>query len=117
MGKFTDPNQPFGVGYDDYDKFPIADLYKKEGASPAALRFLGGEHTSALYELWRMAIMDFRGIPASEGDTYHLKDGNEQLPIAFAKRLGMRVKLSHPITAIKHDNNGVTVTYKAFGFD
>jgi monoamine oxidase len=117
LGKFKDQYQPFGVGYDDYDKIPISDIYKKEGASEAALRFLGGKHTSALYELWRMAIMDFRGIPASEGDTYHLKDGNEQLPIAFAKRLGTRVKLNHPVNAIKHDNNGVTVTYRAFGFD
>jgi len=117
MGKFTDPYQPFGVGYDDFDKFPIADIFKKEGASPAALRFLGGNHTSALYALWRAAIMGFRGIPASEGDTYHLKDGNEQLPIAFAKRLGNRVKLNHPITAIKHGSNSVTVTYKAFGTD
>jgi len=116
-GKFTDPNQPFGVGYDDCDKIAIADIYKKEGASPTALRFLGGRHTNALYHLWRTAIMDFRGIPASEGDTYHLKDGNEQLPIAFAKRLSDRVKLNHPITAIKHDSNGVTVTYKAFGRD
>ena len=61
--------------------------------------------------------MQFRGIPLSEGDTFHLKGGNEQLPIAFAKRLGANVKLNHPILAIRHDNNGVTVTYKAFGFD
>ncbi|HTE00664.1 MAG TPA: FAD-dependent oxidoreductase [Mucilaginibacter sp.] len=117
MGKFTDPYQPFGVGYDDYDKIPIADIFKKEGASATALRFLGGRHTNALYYLWRMAIMDFRGIPASEGDTYHLKGGNEQLPMAFAKRLGNRLKLNHPITAIKHSKSGVTVTYKAFGVD
>jgi len=116
-GKFKDPNQPFGVGYDDLDKVSIADIFKKEGASAAALRFLGGKNTSALYYLWRQAIMDFRGIPASEGETFHLKDGNEQLPIAFAKRLGKRVKLNHPITAIKHDGKGVTVTCKAYGAD
>jgi len=117
LGKFTDPYQPFGVGYDDMDKISIADFYKKEGASPTALRFLGGGNTSALYALWRASIMQFRGIPLSEGDTFHLKGGNEQLPIAFAKRLGTNVKLNHPILAIRHDNNGVTVTYKAFGFD
>jgi len=117
MGKFTDPMQPFGVGYDDLDKISIADLYKKEGASEAALRFLGGKNTSALYHLWRQAIMDFRGIPASEGDTYHLKDGNEQLPIAFAKKLGNRVKLNHPITGIKHDSKGVTITCRPYGTD
>ena len=117
LGKFTDPYQPFGVGYDDFDKIPIADIFKKEGASGAALRSLGGNHTSALYYLWRMAIMDFRGIPSSEGETFHLKGGNEQLPIAFAKKLGNRVKLNHPVTAIKHSSTGVTVTYKAYGID
>ncbi|WP_426668923.1 flavin monoamine oxidase family protein [Mucilaginibacter sp. McL0603] len=117
LGKFTDPYQPFGVDYDDFDKIPIADIFKKEGASAAALRSLGGNHTSALYYLWRMAIMDFRGIPSSEGETFHLKGGNEQLPIAFAKKLGNHVKLNHPITAIKHSSTGVTVTYKAYGVD
>jgi len=115
LGKFTDPYQPFGVGYDEYDEIPISDLFKKEGASPAALRHLGGHHTSALYYLWRKAIMDFRGIPDSEGETFHLKGGNEQLPIAFAKKINGRVKLNHPVTAIKHSATGVTVTYKAFG--
>jgi len=117
LSKFIDANQPFDVGYDDLDNVAIADIYKKEGASPAALNHLGGRHSNALYHLWRAAIMDFRGIPASEGDTYHLKDGNEQLPIAFAKRLGDRVKLNHPITAIKRDANSVTVTYRAYGTD
>jgi monoamine oxidase len=117
LSKFTDPYQPFGVGYDDLDKIPISDIFKKEGASEAALKFLGGKHTSALYYLWRMAIMDFRGIPASEGETFHLKDGNEQLPMAFAKRLGDRVKLNHPISAIKRDSTSLTVTYKPYGAD
>ncbi|MGF7040634.1 flavin monoamine oxidase family protein [Mucilaginibacter lappiensis] len=117
LGKFTDPYQPFGVGYDDYDKIPIAQIYKKEGASAGALRFLGGGTTSALYVLWRSAIMNFRGIPPSEGDTFHLKDGNEQLPIAFAKRLGARVKLNHPVVAIKHNSTDVTVSYKPYGLD
>jgi monoamine oxidase len=114
LGKFTDPLQPFGVGYDAFDQFPISDLYKKEGASSAALRLLGGENVSALYALWRQAVMDARGIPSSEGETFHLKGGNEQLPMAFAKRLGERVKLNHPVLAIQHHAQGVTVSYKSF---
>ncbi|WP_423149679.1 flavin monoamine oxidase family protein [Rubrolithibacter danxiaensis] len=117
LGKFKDEYQPFGIGYDDLDKISIADIYKKEGASPAALRFLGGKNTSALYVLWRLAIMHFRGIPLSEGETFHLKGGNQELPTAFAKKLGSRVKLAHPIQSINHNENGVTVTYKAYGFD
>ena len=115
INKFTDPYQPFGVGYDDLDKIPIADIYKKEGASPAALNMMGGKGTSALYYLWRLSLMYSRGIPLSEGETFHLKNGNEQLPIAFAKRLGNKLKLNHPITAIQHNQQGVTVTYKPFG--
>jgi monoamine oxidase len=117
VGKFKNENEPFGVGYDDFDKIPMSDIFKKEGASAAALRFLGGQHTSALYYLWRQAIMQFRGIPASEGETFHLKNGNQELPTAFAKRLGDRVKLAHPITAIKRTATGVTVTHKAYGRD
>jgi len=115
LDKFADPWQPFGVGYDEYDKISIADIYKKEGASAGALRFLGGKYTNALYFLWRLSIMYSRCIPLSEGETFHLKDGNEQLPMAFAKRLGNRVKLNHPITAIRHSANDVTVSFSPFG--
>lgn len=117
LSNFKDPYQPFGVGYDEFDKIPIADIYKKEGASQTALDYLGGEHTNALYYLWRLAVMQFRGIPLSEGETFLLKGGNEQLPIAFARRLGDRVKLDHPITAIEHSDKGVTVHYRAYGYD
>ena len=48
--KISDAYQPFGIGYDDLDNISIADLYKKEGASQAALDFFGGKNTSALYK-------------------------------------------------------------------
>ena len=95
-GKFVNENNPFGIGFDNLDKVSIADIFKKEGASPAALRFLGGQNISALYYLWRLAGMGFRGIPMSEGETFHLKGGNQELPTAFAKKLGSRVMLNHP---------------------
>ena len=115
VDKFVDPYQPFGVGYDELDKVSIASIYAKEGASAAALRSLGGKHTNALYALWRLSLMYSRGIPLSEGETFHLKDGNEQLPIAFAKRLGQRVMLDHPVTAIRHSPTDVTVSCRPAG--
>ena len=117
LGKFTDPYQPFGVGYDQLDNVPIAGIYKKKGASQAALRYLGGRHTSALYELWRLAVMKSRGIPLWEGVTHRLKGGNQELPNAFARRLGSRVKLKHSVTAVKQDSDGVTVTYNRYDYD
>jgi monoamine oxidase len=117
LDAFTDPNQPFGVGYDDLDTIPIADIYKKEGASPAAQRFLGGKTTSALFTLWRYYVERSRGIPLSHGDTYRLQGGNQELPNAFAKRLGSRLLLQHEIKSIRHDTDGVTVSYTAYGYD
>ncbi|MGB6355669.1 MAG: FAD-dependent oxidoreductase [Steroidobacteraceae bacterium] len=114
LGKFTDEFQPFGVGYDELDKISMADFYRQRGASKAALGYLGGEDQSALFGLWGYAVMGMRGIPLSEGDTYHLKGGNQELPTAFARRLGDRVKLKHPILAIMRNESGVTVTYKAY---
>ena len=88
LKNFKEENQPFGVGLDHLDKISAAELYKKEGASPGALRFLGGQNISALYHLWRLSTMRFRGIPLSEGETFRLQGGNQQLPNAFARQLG-----------------------------
>jgi monoamine oxidase len=38
LDKFTDEYQPFGVGYDHLDNTPIAEIFKKDGASETALR-------------------------------------------------------------------------------
>jgi len=117
LKNFKDENQPFGIGLDHLDKISLAELFKKEGASPTALRFLGGQNTSALYQLWRLATMGFRGIPLSEGETFRLQGGNQELPNALTKKLGSRVLLNHPITSIKQGDNRVTVTHKAYGYD
>ena len=106
--RLPDPNHPFGTGLDHLDKIPITEIYKKEGASQTAINYLGEEHTSALYCIWRLAAMKSRGIPPSEGEIFRLKGGNQQLPIAFARALGSRVKLAHPITAIQQSEQGVT---------
>jgi monoamine oxidase len=115
--KLPDPYHPFGAGLDDLDKIPITEIYKREGASEASINYLGGEHVSVLYSIWRLAAMKHRGIPPSEGEIFRLKGGNEQLPIAFARRLGSRVKLAHPITAIQQSKEGVTIHYREYGYE
>ena len=115
LDKFTDEYQPFGVGYDHLDTVPISDIYRKEGASPRALQKLGGKNTSALFELWRAGILNLRGVPLSPPHVFRLKGGNQELPNAFARRLGDRVRLNCPITSISHGPNGVTVKYNELG--
>ncbi|HEY6516302.1 MAG TPA: FAD-dependent oxidoreductase [Steroidobacteraceae bacterium] len=116
VDRLGDPHRPFGKGLDDLDKIPIATFYKKAGASQAAIDSFGAEESSALYRIWRLAAEKSRRIPPSEGEMFRLQNGNEQLPIAFAGRLGPRVKLAHPITAIRQDDRGVTVSYREYGY-
>lgn len=112
LDKFKDEYQPFNIGYDDWDKIPMADIYKKEGASKTAQGFLGGDNSSALFELWMSAILNLRGVPIYPTEIFRLKDGNQMLPNAFAKKLGSRVWLNCPIVTIKHGDGSVSVTYK-----
>ena len=114
LDKFTDEYQPFGVGYDDLDTVPMADLYKKGGASETGMRFLGGHNSSALFTLWQAAILKLRGVPLVPQDLYRMKGGNQMLPNAFAKRLGHRVLMNCAITSIKQGDSGVTVAYTRF---
>ena len=111
LEKFTDEYQPFGVGYDEMDNIPVADIYKKDGASEAGLGFLGGNNSSALFEFWHAAILKLRGVPTAPPEVFRLKGGNQMLPNAFAKRLGSSVWLNSPIVSIKNGETGVTITY------
>lgn len=113
--QFKDEYQPFGCGLDHMDQFPMAELFKKDGASSRALDMLGGENTSALHGLWYSAILKMRGVPHAPTDLYRLKGGNQMLPNAFAKKLGERVLLNCPIDTIEQDNNGVKVGFTQFG--
>lgn len=115
LDKFTNEYQPFGVGYDDLDTIPLSDIYKKNGASAAALKFMGGDTSSALFELWQAGILNLRGVSIFPPKVFRLKGGNQTLPTEFARRLGERVKLNSPILSIKHSDTNVTVTCKIFG--
>jgi monoamine oxidase len=112
LDKFKDEYQPFGVGFDDLDKIPMSDIYKKEGASKTALDFLGGDGASALFELWKSAILKIRGVAEYPIEVFRLKGGNQMMPTAFAKKLGDRVWLNRPIQSIEQNDSGVTVRYK-----
>lgn len=114
LDKFTDEYQPFNAGMDDFDTFSITDLYKKAGASERAMSILGGESTSALQILWGSAILKLRGVSQFPVDVYRLKGGNQMLPNAFAKKLGSRVWLNCPISAIDHSPEGVTVKFRQY---
>lgn len=124
--KFQDEYQPFGVGLDELDHELLGDVLAKDGASEAALRFIGGGRKkpgqkmatgdiSALYRIWQAAIPRMRGLPAFKREVFHLKGGNQRLPDTFAAKLGDRVRRNCVVSAIEHDAAGVKVTFAQEG--
>ncbi len=116
LDSFRDEYQPFGVGLDDLDHTSLTDLLKKDGASDAAIGFAGGS-SSALQALWQAAILKIRGVPLWPPQVFRLKDGNQKMTDAFAERLGERIRLGSPVTAIEHGQTGVSITVRQLGKD
>lgn len=126
IAKFKDEYQPFGVGLDDWDQMLLGDIVARDGASEAALRFMGGSRStpgkkpsanqmSALYQVWQAAIPRMRGLPVFKREVFHLKGGNQLLPDTFAAKLGDRVRRNCVASAIEHEDSGVKVTYTQAG--
>jgi monoamine oxidase len=115
MDSFHDEYRPFGIGLDHLDGVPVAELLKKDGASPAAIDWIGDSDKSALHVIWKAAILKLRGVPLWPREVYRLKGGNQVLTDTFAEKLGHRVRKNYPITAIYRGEHGVRVTYRGGG--
>jgi len=121
-----DEYQPFGVGLDELDHETLGQVLERAGASDAAFRFCGARRgdgvraasasgVSALYSIWQSAIRKHRGLAEYPLDIFRLRGGNQTLTNTFAARLGPRVRLGCPITAIEYGKSGVTVHYAEYG--
>ena len=114
VDRFSDEYHPFGIGLDQLDGETSSDLLRRDGASPAAIKFIGGDG-SALQVVWQAAILKLRGVPLDPCDLYRLKGGNQVLTDTFAKKLGARLHLGAPVMRIERGENAVRVHYREFG--
>jgi len=112
--KITDEYQPFGVGLDELDALSVTELLERDGASEAAIRRLGSTN-SALHTIWKSAILRIRNVGESPRQLYRIRGGNATLTETLAGRLGDRIRTNSPVTAIRHDSQGVKVTCGAAG--
>ncbi len=115
LDKFTDEYRPFDAGLNHLDNVTMDQWLKEQGASASAIRYVGGAGVSALHVLWHAAILKMRKVPLFPPKVFRLKEGNQGMTDAFASRLGDRVRLERPITAIEHGAGGVRVRYREFG--
>ena len=79
---------PSASGWTTSMPYSVADLLKKDGASAAAIEWIGDSENSALHVIWKAAILRLRGVPLWPREVYRLKGGNQKLPDAFAEKLG-----------------------------
>jgi monoamine oxidase len=114
---FPDEYKPFEAGLDRLDAMTLDDLLKKDGASAAAIRFIGDSHASALHSVWHAGLLKRRGVPLFPPEVFRLKGGNQTLPDTFNKHLGERVRLGCPVTGIERGDTGVKVRYREAGRD
>lgn len=114
LDSFPDEYKPFEAGLNHLDDVTFTEVLNKDGASAAAIEYLGSEG-SALHEIWHAAVLKKRGVPLVPPDVYRLKGGNQMLPDMFARKLGEHIHLHAPVTGIEHGESGVRVRYQEFG--
>ncbi len=114
LDDFGDEYRPFDAKLGHLDQVTVTALLRKDGASDAAIRIIGGSN-SALQALWHTAILKLRGVPIWPPAVFRLKGGNQKMTDAFTTRLGERVRLGCPITSIEHGESGVRVHYDEYG--
>ena len=126
LDTITDEYQPFVKELAEYDEITASELLLKDGASDAALRFNGlrrgdgspaarNSEVSALFRIWQTAIVKHRKLPVFKREVFRLRGGNQLMTDTFAKKLGERLRLGCPISAIQHGDSGVTVQFTEFG--
>jgi monoamine oxidase len=114
VDEFRDETNPFLPNLDHLDTITLSELLQRTGASAAAVEFFGGSG-SALQWIWAAAIKKLRGTDLESKNLLRLQGGNQLMTDAFAARLGERVHLGSPVSAIEHGPSGATVTYREFG--
>jgi monoamine oxidase len=77
---FADEYRPFDAGLNALDQISSADLFRKDGASAGALRFIGGRG-SALQAVWHAAILKRRGVPLFPPTVFRLVGAIRPFPI------------------------------------
>ena len=111
---FHDEYRPYDAGLNHLDRVTFTDLLKKDGASAAAIEFIGSPG-SALHVIWHAATLKLRGVPLWPPHVYRIQGGNQVMPDTFAAKLGERVRLGCPVTGIERGETGVRVRYGEFG--
>lgn len=110
LDRFPTEYRPFDAKLNHLDTLTTRQFLANEGASSAAIAEIGGPE-SALQALWHAAIRRKRNMAWLEVNLFRIRGGNQRLTDALAFRLGTKLRLNCPISAIEHSGNSIRVKY------
>lgn len=117
--QFGDPRAatfPAAGAVDTYDPVVYTDFLRQRGASAAFLKLYAADNGTEVYKIGTLAWMGAESADRAWDRTYHIRDGNDRLPLRLAEEVGMtNIRLGSKVTAIAHDGAGVTVTFEQDG--
>ncbi|HEY7098940.1 MAG TPA: FAD-dependent oxidoreductase [Terriglobales bacterium] len=114
LDHFPSEDRPFNANLNHLDTLTTRQFLASEGASSAAIAEIGGSE-SALQALWHAAIRRKRNMAWLEVNLFRIRGGNQRLTDALASRVGAKLRLNCPISAIEHSGNSVRVKYLEMG--
>jgi monoamine oxidase len=103
-----------------YDQMTMADFLRRQGATPGAIELLGDvvpfgndwSRVSALHRLLSDVTLFYLGDDSAKKS---IPGGLDQLPRAFAKSLGDRIRYGVAVTKIVHQTGGVRAVFQDHG--
>jgi monoamine oxidase len=114
LDSFRDETHPLDAGLNQLDHMTVSQLMQKDGASSAAIKLAGGS-SSALYSAWQLSNRKKRGVTTFVRPVYRVEGGNQRITDTLAAKLGERLRLGCPLSAIEYGQNSVTVSFQEFG--
>lgn len=101
-----------------YDGLTWIDYLRQQGASEAFLPLYAADNGAEVYTIGALAWMMAEVIDQDWNETYHIRNGNDQLPKRLAEEVGMdNILLAHKVVRIEHGPDRVTVVASVDGED
>jgi len=93
-----------------YDGLTWIEYMRQKGASEAFLPLYAADNGAEVYTIGALAWMMAEVIDQDWDQTYHIRNGNDQMPRRFAEEIGMEnILLGHKVVRIDHAGDSVTV--------
>ena len=101
----------------DLDQVPVGEFLRQRGASKGLLEILGRSldnyyNGNALERVSPLYLLMDDAIGLRSGHKFRIIGGNDQFPLAFAKRLSDKIRYGAPVVRIEQDANEARVVVR-----